>query len=55
MNTFFTILIALFAFGVIVTVHEFGHFITARLTGMRVLEFGLGIPPKIKKIFTDKK
>lgn len=35
-------------------IHEFGHFITARWTGMRVLEFGFGIPPKIKKIFTDK-
>lgn len=36
-------------------IHEWGHFITARLTGMKVLEFGLGIPPKIKKVFTDKK
>ena len=34
-----TILAAVFVFGVLVTVHEFGHFITAKLTGMRVDEF----------------
>ena len=27
-----TILAALFVFGVLVTVHEFGHFITAKMT-----------------------
>lgn len=42
-------------FFVVVMIHEFGHFIVARMTGMRVLEFGMGIPPKIKKVFTDKK
>jgi len=32
--------------------HEFGHFIVAKLSGMRVDEFGVGFPPKIfgKKI-----
>lgn len=48
------ILLAFFVFFIVVMIHEFGHFSTARMTGMRVLEFGLGIPPKIKKIFTDK-
>ena len=28
-------------------VHEFGHFITAKLTGMRVDEFAVGFGPKI--------
>src|SRR5579871_2520957 len=28
-------------------VHELGHFITARLTGITVLEFGFGLPPRI--------
>lgn len=55
MNIILGILLALLVFFVVVMIHEFGHFITARLTGMRVLEFGLGIPPKIKKVFTDKK
>ena len=32
---------------VIVCVHEFGHFITAKFFGMRVEEFGVGFPPRI--------
>src|ERR1700739_4151072 len=32
---------------VLVLVHELGHFITAKLAGVRVLEFGLGYPPKL--------
>lgn len=42
-----TILAAIFVFGVLVTVHEFGHFITAKLTGMRVIEFAIGFGPRI--------
>ncbi len=42
-----TILAAIFVFGVLVTVHEFGHFITAKMTGMRVDEFSIGFGPKI--------
>ena len=38
---------ALFVFGVLVTVHEFGHFITAKMTGMRVDEFAIGFGPNI--------
>jgi regulator of sigma E protease len=30
----------------LVAIHEFGHFLFARLTGVRVLEFGIGIPPQ---------
>jgi regulator of sigma E protease len=32
---------------VLVVVHEFGHFITAKLFNVKVLEFGVGFPPKI--------
>ena len=32
---------------VLVVVHEFGHFIAAKLCGMRVDEFGIGYPPRI--------
>lgn len=32
---------------VLVLVHEWGHFITAKKTGMRVDEFGFGFPPKL--------
>ncbi len=31
---------------VLVAVHEFGHFIVAKLSGMRVDEFGFGFPPR---------
>lgn len=31
----------------LVVVHELGHFITAKLAGVKVLEFGLGYPPKL--------
>jgi regulator of sigma E protease len=42
------------AFGVLVFVHEFGHFITARLSGITVEEFGFGYPPRILKLFRWK-
>jgi regulator of sigma E protease len=32
---------------VLIVVHELGHFITAKLTGVKVLEAGLGYPPRI--------
>lgn len=35
--------------GSLILVHEFGHFIVAKLTHVRVLEFALGFPPKILK------
>ena len=28
-------------------VHELGHFVTARLFGITVLEFGFGLPPRM--------
>ena len=38
--------------GILIFVHEFGHFIVAKLSGVRVLKFSLGFGPKIigKKI-----
>lgn len=41
------ILIAILVFGIIVTVHEFGHFICAKLSGIKVLEFSVGMGPKL--------
>jgi regulator of sigma E protease len=32
----------------LILVHEFGHFFSARLCGVTVEEFGIGIPPRIK-------
>jgi regulator of sigma E protease len=34
--------------GILILVHEFGHFITARMCGVKVEEFGIGIPPRLK-------
>ena len=42
-----TVLACIFVFGILVTVHEFGHFITAKLTGMKVEEFSIGFGPEI--------
>jgi len=42
-----TIAAAIFVFGLLVLVHEFGHFITAKMTGMRVDEFAIGFGHKL--------
>src|SRR3989344_9248708 len=42
-----TALIFIIVIGVLVLVHEFGHFIFARRAGMRVDEFGFGFPPRL--------
>lgn len=46
------IIILALALVVLVGIHEFGHFLMAKKFGIKVLEFGFGIPPKIwgKKI-----
>lgn len=43
----FTVLVFLGLLLVLVLVHELGHFIVARIHGMRVEEFGFGFPPRI--------
>src|SRR6187455_1113189 len=42
-----TILAFLFVLGVLVFVHELGHFLMARRIGVRVLTFSLGFGPKL--------
>lgn len=42
-----SILAPIFVFAVIVLIHEGGHFITAKLTSMRVDEFAVGFGPKL--------
>lgn len=34
--------------------HELGHFIAAKKSGVKVLEFGIGIPPKVMTLWKDK-
>ncbi len=35
-----------------VLIHELGHFIAAKSVGITILEFGIGMPPRIVKLFT---
>ena len=42
------------AFGVMLFLHEFGHFIVSKAFGIEVEEFGLGLPPRICRLFTWK-
>ena len=42
-----TVLIFIAVLSIVVVVHELGHFSVAKLAGIRVLEFGLGYPPRI--------
>jgi regulator of sigma E protease len=44
-----TVLAFLFVLGVLVFVHELGHFLAARRLGVRVLTFSLGFGPKLLK------
>jgi regulator of sigma E protease len=43
-----TIVIFFGMLGILVVIHELGHFITARLANIRVHEFGIGFPPRAK-------
>lgn len=43
---FLSILIFIATLLVLVLIHEFGHFLTAKRFGIKVLEFGFGIPPR---------
>ena len=43
-----TIVLFFAVLGILVIVHELGHFVTARLANVRVLEFGVGFPPRAK-------
>lgn len=49
MFTVLKILIAVLAFGLIIFIHELGHFLVAKWMGIRVNEFALGMGPRILK------
>lgn len=53
-----TVLIAIAAFlpvlGILVVVHELGHFWTAKAFRVKVLEFGFGYPPRLFGIHTGR-
>ncbi len=46
MDIFVGVIVGLLVLMTLVTLHELGHFIAARRNGVRVLEFGIGFPPR---------
>jgi regulator of sigma E protease len=50
-----SILIFIFILSFLVIIHEFGHFLTARLFRIKIEEFGIGLPPKVTTLFVWKK
>jgi regulator of sigma E protease len=50
---FITAIVFILILGILVLIHELGHFLVARAFGVRVEEFGFGLPPRIwGKAFT---
>ena len=47
-QTLITIVLFFGILGILVVIHEIGHFVTARMANVRVLEFGVGFPPRAK-------
>jgi regulator of sigma E protease len=50
----FTVLIFIIILGLLVFVHELGHFLVARRNGVAAEEFGFGFPPRIIGLYKDK-
>ena len=42
-----SVIAVIFTFGLVIFLHELGHFIACRLAGMRVVEFAMGFGPEI--------
>lgn len=42
-----TLLIAIVVFGALIFIHELGHFLTAKWSGIKVNEFSIGMGPKL--------
>lgn len=47
-----TVLWTLFLLSLLIVIHEFGHFLAAKLLGVHVEEFAVGFPPRVRKLFT---
>lgn len=51
---FITIIIFILVLSLLVFVHELGHFATARWFGVKVEEFGLGLPPRLFGVYKEE-
>ena len=49
------VLMILLGFTLTIFVHELGHFLAARMVGVKVKTFAIGMGPKILRLYTDKK
>ncbi|MCD7943832.1 MAG: site-2 protease family protein [Clostridia bacterium] len=54
MSTALSIVIAIFVFGLLIFVHEGGHYVAARLCGVTVKEFAIGMGPKLASWVSKK-
>jgi len=45
------VVLAIVALVFLILIHEFGHFIACKMVGITVLEFGIGFPPRLRKLF----
>jgi len=50
----FTVLVFIIILGILVFVHELGHFLVARRNGVMAEEFGFGFPPRILGLYKAK-
>lgn len=55
MDIFLGVVVGLIVLMILVVAHEFGHFIAARRNGVKVLEFGIGFPPRAIAWIKDSK
>ncbi len=49
-DTLITIAAAIFTLGILILIHELGHFMVARMVGIRVERFSIGMPPRFLSI-----
>lgn len=49
MSFIITLLAAVFVFSAVIAIHEFGHFAVAKLCGVQVNEFSIGMGPVLLK------
>lgn len=47
MSTVVTVIVAVLVFGFLIFIHEFGHYITARIFHVTIQEFSIGMGPRI--------
>ena len=54
MTVLFSAVAFLVLLSVLILIHEWGHYYAARRAGVKVEEFGLGMPPRVKTLFKRK-